>query len=326
MLIDYAKIEVRGGDGGNGCVSFRREKFVPRGGPNGGDGGHGGSVVFEAARGLSSLLDFRYRKHYKAQKGRNGIGANKRGRDGEDIVLLVPPGTIIKDYESGDVLADLEEDGSRIVVAKGGRGGKGNARFATAVEQAPRHCESGRPGAELVIELELKLLADVGLVGLPSAGKSTLLSRVSAARPKIGDFPFTTLSPVLGIVGHGSVDSFVMADLPGLIEGAHEGRGLGHRFLRHIERTRALVILLDSSSETLEEDYRTLVGELESYGEGLSEKPRIVALNKIDLFPDEGAPTAGFGGEDLHHVSAMTGKGLDGLTHALVALLAELED
>jgi GTP-binding protein len=326
MLIDYAKIEVRGGDGGNGCVCFRREKFVPRGGPNGGDGGHGGSVVFEAARGLSSLLDFRYRKHYKAQKGRNGIGANKRGRDGEDIVLMVPPGTIIKDYESGDVLADLEEDGARVVVAKGGRGGRGNARFATPVEQAPRHCESGRPGAELVIELELKLLADVGLVGLPSAGKSTLLSRVSAARPKIGDFPFTTLSPVLGIVGHGSADSFVMADLPGLIEGAHEGRGLGHRFLRHIERTRVLVILLDSSSETLEEDYRTLLGELESYGEGLSEKPRIVALNKVDLFPEEGAPTARFGGEEVHHVSAMTGKGLDGLTHALIAVLAELED
>ena len=326
MLIDYAKIEVKGGDGGNGCVSFRREKFVPRGGPNGGDGGHGGSVVFEAARGLSSLLDFRYKKHYKAQKGRNGIGANKRGRDGEDIVLLVPPGTMVKDHESGDVLADLEEDGARIVVAKGGRGGRGNARFATAVEQAPRHCEGGRPGAELMIELELKLLADVGLVGLPSAGKSTLLSRVSAARPKIGDFPFTTLSPVLGIVGHGSVDSFVMADLPGLIEGAHTGKGLGHRFLRHIERTMVLVILLDSSSETLEEDYRTLLGELESYGEGLSEKPRIVALNKIDLFPDEAAPTARFGGEEVHQVSAMTGEGLDGLTYALVAILAELED
>ena len=326
MLIDSARIEVRGGDGGNGCVSFRREKFVPRGGPNGGDGGHGGSVVFEAARGLSSLLDFRYRRHYKAEKGRNGSGANRRGRDGEDIVLLVPPGTIVKDHESGDVMADLDEDGARIVIAKGGRGGRGNARFATSVEQAPRHCEGGRPGVELVIELELKLLADVGLVGLPSAGKSTLLSRVSAARPKIGDFPFTTLSPVLGIVGHGSADSFVMADLPGLIEGAHEGRGLGHRFLRHIERTRVLVILLDSFSETLEEDYRTLLGELESYGEGLSEKPRIVALNKIDLFPDGAAPMAGFGGEEIHQVSAMSGKGLDGLTHALVAVLADMEE
>ena len=326
MLIDSAKIEVRGGDGGNGCVSFRREKFVPRGGPNGGDGGHGGSVVFEAARGLSSLLDFRYRRHYKAEKGRNGSGANRRGRDGEDIVLLVPPGTIVKDHESGDVMADLDEDGARIVIAKGGRGGRGNARFATSVEQAPRHAEGGRPGTEITVDLELKLLADVGLVGLPSADKSTLLSRVSAARPKIGDFPFTTLSPVLGIVGHGSADSFVMADLPGLIEGAHEGKGLGHRFLRHIERTRVLVILLDSSSETLVEDYRTLLGELESYGQGLSEKPRIVALNKTDLFPDEAAPRVAFGGEEGHRISGMTGVGLDGLTHALVAVLAELEE
>ena len=326
MLIDAATIAIKGGSGGNGCVSFRREKYVPRGGPNGGDGGHGGSVVIEAARGLSSLLDFRYKRHYTAQKGRNGSGANKRGRDGEDIVLLVPPGTIVKDHESGDVLADLDEDGARIVIAKGGRGGRGNARFATSVEQAPRHSEGGRPGAELIVDLELKLLADVGLVGLPSAGKSTLLSRVSAAKPKIGDFPFTTLSPVLGIVGHGSVDSFVMADLPGLIEGAHEGKGLGHRFLRHIERTRVLVVLLDSSSEMLMDDYRTLLGELESYGEGLSEKPRIVALNKTDLFPDEAVPGVAFGGEEIHRISGMTGQGLDGLIHALVAMLAELED
>ncbi|MFH1690447.1 MAG: GTPase ObgE [Candidatus Eisenbacteria bacterium] len=326
MLIDTATIEVRGGDGGNGCSSFRREKFVPRGGPNGGDGGHGGSVVFEAARGLSSLLDFRYRQHYKAEKGRNGSGANKRGRDGEDIVLLVPPGTIIKEHESGDVLADLEEDGARIVIAKGGRGGRGNARFATPVEQAPRKFEGGRPGDELVVDLELKLLADVGLVGLPNAGKSTLLSRVSAAKPKTGNFPFTTLSPVLGIVGHGSADSFVMADLPGLIEGAHQGKGLGHRFLRHIERTRVLVILLDSSSETLTDDYRTLLRELESFGQGLSEKPRIVALNKADLSPDEVAPGAAFGGEEVHRISGMSGQGLDGLLHALVAMLAELDD
>ncbi|MFH1865663.1 MAG: GTPase ObgE [Candidatus Eisenbacteria bacterium] len=326
MLIDTATIEVKGGDGGNGCSSFRREKFVPRGGPNGGDGGHGGSVVFEAARGLSSLLDFRYRQHYKAQKGRNGIGANKRGRDGEDIVLLVPPGTIIKNHESGDVLADLEEDGARIVIARGGRGGRGNARFATPVEQAPRKFEGGRPGEQLIVDLELKLIADVGLVGLPNAGKSTLLSRVSAAKPKTGNFPFTTLSPVLGIVGHGSADSFVMADLPGLIEGAHRGKGLGHRFLRHVERTRVLVILLDSSSETLMDDYETLLGELESYGQGLSEKPRIVALNKIDLSPDEVAPGAAFGGEEIHRISGFSGQGLDGLTRALVGMLAELDD
>jgi GTP-binding protein len=232
----------------------------------------------------------------------------------------------VKDHESGDVLADLDEDGARLVVAKGGRGGRGNARFATSVEQAPRKFEGGRPGEELTIDLELKLLADVGLVGLPSAGKSTLLSRVSAAKPKIGNFPFTTLSPVLGIVGHGSADSFVMADLPGLIEGAHEGKGLGHRFLKHIERTRVLVILLDSSSETLADDYRTLVGELESYGQGLSEKPRVVALNKTDLFPDEAAPGAAFGGEEVFRISGMTGAGLDGLTYALVAVLAQLND
>jgi len=326
VLIDTATIEVRGGDGGSGCVSFRREKFVPRGGPNGGDGGHGGSVVLEAARGLSSLLDFRYRRHYKAEKGRNGSGANRRGRDGEDIVLLVPLGTIIREHESGEVIADLDEDGVRIVVAKGGRGGRGNARFATSTEQAPRKFEGGRSGVELTIDLELKLLADVGLVGLPNAGKSTLLSHVSAARPKTGNFPFTTLSPVLGIVGHGSADSFVMADLPGLIEGAHEGRGLGHRFLRHIERTRVLVILLDSSSETLMEDYRTLFGELESFGQGLSEKPRIVALNKSDLSPDEVAPGVTFGGEEVRRISGMTGQGLDGLTHALVAMLASMDD
>jgi len=326
MLIDTATIEVRGGNGGDGCVSFRREKYVPRGGPNGGDGGHGGSVVLEAARGLSSLMDFRYRRHYKAEKGRNGSGANRRGRDGEDVVLLVPPGTIVRDHETQDVLADLDEHGARLVVAKGGRGGRGNARFATPVEQAPRKSEPGRAGEERVIDLELKLLADVGLVGLPSAGKSTLLSRVSAARPKTGDYPFTTLSPVLGIVGHGSADSFVMADLPGLIEGASEGKGLGHRFLRHIERTRVLVILLDSSSETLDDDYRTLVEELTSYGQGVSEKPRVVALNKIDLFPDGDAPSGVFGGEEVFAVSGMSGAGLEGLTRALVRMLARLED
>jgi GTP-binding protein len=326
LLIDTATIAVRGGNGGDGCVSFRREKYVPRGGPNGGDGGHGGSVVIEAARGLSSLMDFRYRRHYKAEKGRNGSGANKRGRDGEDVVLLVPPGTIIKDHDSGDVLADLDEHGAKVVVAKGGRGGRGNARFATPVEQAPRKSEPGREGEERTIDLELKLLADVGLVGLPSAGKSTLLSRVSAARPKTGDYPFTTLSPVLGIVGQGSAESFVMADLPGLIEGAHEGKGLGHRFLRHVERTRVLVILLDSASDTLEEDYRTLVEELSSYGQGLSEKPRLVALNKIDLFPDGDAPTAAFGGEEVYRISGMTGAGLSELTRALATILAGLDD
>lgn len=330
MLIDTATIDVRGGDGGNGCISFRREKYVPRGGPNGGDGGHGGSVVIEASRGLSSLMDFRYRRHYSAGRGRHGSGANRRGRDGEDVVLRVPLGTIVRNKETGEVLADLDHDGARIVVARGGRGGRGNARFATPTEQAPRIAEPGSPGQELTIELELKLLADVGLVGLPNAGKSTLLSRVSAARPKTGDFPFTTLSPVLGIVGHGSADSFVMADLPGLIEGAHEGRGLGHRFLRHIERTRVLVVLLDASSDSLEADYRTLIGELASYGQGVSEKPRIVALNKMDLFPGEAErrrlKAMSFGGEDVHFVSAASGEGLEALVHALVAEVRKLDE
>jgi GTPase len=320
MLIDTATISVRGGDGGRGCVSFRREKFVPRGGPNGGDGGHGGSVTIKAARGLSSLLDYRYKRAYKAEKGRDGSGANRRGRDGRDTVLLVPPGTIVKNHETGDTIADLDEDGSVVVVAKGGRGGRGNARFATSVDQAPRRAEEGRPGDELVIDLELKLLADVGIVGLPNAGKSTLLSSMSAARPKIGNFPFTTLSPVLGIVGHGSEDSFVMADLPGLIEGAHEGKGLGHRFLRHIERTRALVLLLDISSDSLNEDYATLLNELSSYGQRLEDKPRLVALNKADLVPDERTVPA-FGGEKVVIVSALKKQGLVELERAIAQML-----
>lgn len=325
MLIDTATITLKGGKGGDGCVSFRREKYVPRGGPNGGDGGNGGSVVLIAARGLSSLLDFRYRREYGAEKGRNGSGANRRGRDGADLELRVPAGTMVKDHETGDVLADLDADGARFVVAEGGRGGRGNARFATPVEQAPRRAEKGRPGREVTVDLELKLIADVGLVGLPNAGKSTLLSRISAARPKIGDFPFTTLSPVLGIVGHGSEDSFVMADLPGLIEGAHEGRGLGHRFLRHVERTRVLVVLIDSSGDDPDADYATLMGELRNYGEGLAEKPRVVALSKTDLIPAR-RPEGAFGGEDVFPISAVNGEGLDGLTRAVVQLLRRADE
>jgi GTP-binding protein len=325
VLIDTATITLRGGKGGDGCVSFRREKYVPRGGPNGGDGGNGGSIVLVAARGLSSLLDFRYRREYGAEKGRNGSGANRRGRDGGDLKLRVPQGTVVKDHETGEVLADLDADGERFVAAEGGRGGRGNARFATPVEQAPRHAEKGRPGREVTVDLELKLIADVGLVGLPNAGKSTLLSRISAARPKIGDFPFTTLSPVLGIVGHGSDDSFVMADLPGLIEGAHDGRGLGHRFLRHVERTKVLVVLIDSSGNDPDADYATLMNELKNYGEGLSEKPRVVALSKIDLVPDRG-PRVAFGGENVFPISAVSGDGLDELTRALVGILRTVDE
>jgi GTP-binding protein len=323
MLIDTATIILRAGGGGNGCMSFRREKFVPRGGPNGGDGGAGGSIMLEACEGSYTLLDFHYRRHYKAERGQHGGGSNKKGRDGEGVLLKVPVGTIVRDHDSGEVLADLDEPGARIVAARGGRGGRGNARFATSTDQAPRRFENGDPGEERTIDLELKLLADVGIVGAPNAGKSTLLSKVSAARPKIGDFPFTTLSPVLGLVRIGTANSFVMADLPGLIEGAHEGKGLGHRFLKHTERTRALLVLLDASDEP-EAAYETLIGELARYGQGLSEKPRIVALNKTDL-PDvaTGEELPRFGGEDVYLVSALTGDGLPELLGAVWRMLEE---
>jgi GTP-binding protein len=322
MLIDTATIEVRGGAGGNGCISFRREKYVPHGGPNGGDGGDGGSVTLEASEGRFTLLDFHYRRHYKAESGRHGGGSGKRGRDGEGVVLRVPVGTLVRDHESGEVLADLDEPRERFVAAAGGRGGRGNQRFASSTDQAPRRAEKGRPGEGRTIDLELKLLADVGIVGLPNAGKSTLLSKVSAARPRIGDFPFTTLSPVLGLVGFGRDGSFVMADLPGLIEGAHAGKGLGHRFLRHVERTSVLVLLLDASAAPAEA-YATLVGELERYGQGLSEKPRVVVLNKVDLLGSAPDPLPGFGGEQVLAVSALRGEGLSELRAVLGSMLEE---
>ncbi len=321
MLIDSATIELRAGDGGRGCISFRREKYVPRGGPNGGDGGNGGSIVLKAAEGRCTLLDFHYRRHYKAERGQHGGGSNKRGRNGESILLEVPVGTVVRDHETGDVLGDLDQSGDTLVVVKGGRGGRGNARFATSIEQAPRKAESGGVGGSRIVDLELKLLADVGLVGLPNAGKSTLLSRMSAARPKIADFPFTTLSPVLGLVRLGHEGSFVMADLPGLIEGAHEGRGLGHRFLKHIERTSVLVILLDAAGGNPETDYATLVGELSKYGEGLVEKPRLIALSKIDAVTERPLPSYRFGGEDVVEISAATGEGLDDLRRRLWTML-----
>jgi len=321
MLIDAATVELKAGDGGDGCRSFRREKFVPRGGPDGGDGGHGGNIVFEADAGRSTLLDFRYRRHYKADSGRHGMGARKRGRDGEDIVLRVPVGTIIRNKSTGDVIADLDEAGMRVVAASGGRGGRGNARFATPTIQAPTRCEPGRPGDELIVELELKSIADVGLVGLPNAGKSTMLSTISAAKPKIGDYPFTTLSPVLGLVSYGIDQGFVVADLPGIIEGAHEGKGLGDRFLKHIERTRVIVVLVDSSDEDPEESYRIITGELERYGEGLDEKPRIVVLTKADVSGDIDLSTFSFGGERILLVSSVTGRGIEEMKRAVRELL-----
>lgn len=325
MLVDTAKILVRAGDGGDGCLSFRREKYVPRGGPNGGDGGHGGSIIIEAVAGRHTLLDFHYRSHHRAAAGRHGSGGNRRGRDGDDILLGVPVGTVVRDHESHLVLADLDKPGSRVTVARGGRGGRGNARFATSTDQAPRRAEDGRPGEEKTIELELKVLADVGLVGLPNAGKSTLLSRISEARPKIADYPFTTLSPVLGLVSYRDTGGFVVADLPGLIEGAHEGRGLGQQFLRHVERTRLIVLLLDAASDDPASDCRVLVSELESYGRGLAEKPRIVVLNKMDIAAKIVLGDTAVGKEAPLAISAVTGQGLDELKRELWNRLSELD-
>ncbi len=286
MLIDNAKITIKSGDGGRGCVSFRREKYVPKGGPNGGDGGKGGDVIFKADNSLATLIDFRYKRIYKAQNGIHGLGGDKTGKSGLDTIILVPCGCIIKDAETGYILADLIETGDEYLAAKGGKGGRGNSKFTTSTNQAPRQADPGVKGEDKVIELELKLIADVGLVGLPNAGKSTLISKISAAKPKIADYPFTTLQPNLGIVRYKDYKSFVVADIPGLIEGAHTGKGLGIRFLKHIERTKILVFLLDATlisyKENKKEDYEILINELESYDKKLLEKPRMICFTKID--------------------------------------------
>lgn len=285
MFLDHAVIEVAAGRGGEGAVSFRRVAYVPLGGPDGGDGGKGGDVVLEVDPQLSTLLDYRYRQKYAAEAGRNGSGANKTGRSGDDLVLRVPPGTVAVDAETGEALGELVEPGDRVVVAAGGRGGRGNARFATATNQAPRHAQPGEEGETRRIELELKLIADVGLVGEPNAGKSTFLAAISAATPKIADYPFTTLTPNLGVVQLVGGRSFVVADIPGIIEGAHAGRGLGHQFLRHIERTRTLAIMIPGDDLDPQETYDRLRGELRSYSEELAEKPFCVIFTKSDLLP-----------------------------------------
>jgi GTP-binding protein len=291
MLIDSAKITIKSGNGGNGCVSFRREKFVPRGGPNGGDGGKGGNVIFQADNSLSTLIDFRYRKIYKAENGKHGMGGDKTGKNGKDIIIKLPCGSVIKEFESSKILADLVENKQIYIGAKGGKGGKGNTHFATSTNQTPRVAEQGEKGKEIVITIELKLIADIGLVGLPNSGKSTLISRISAAKPKIADYPFTTLEPVLGIVKYKDYKSFVVADIPGLLEGAHEGKGLGIKFLKHIERTKVLVFLIDSTlihyKKNKFEDYEILLKELDSYNKKLLEKPRIICFSKIDALTDE---------------------------------------
>ncbi len=328
MFIDEATIRVKAGDGGNGCMAFRREKFVPRGGPSGGDGGKGGDVIMESSEQHNTLVHFRFNPEYKAQRGRHGEGSNKTGREGEDILLKVPVGTIVYDADSGDVVHDFSRPDDRIVIAAGGRGGRGNARFATSVHQAPREHEDGRPGVERALRLELKLLADVGLVGYPNAGKSTLISRISAARPKIADYPFTTLEPNLGVVIAGDAlqgRSFVVADIPGLIEGAHQGAGLGTQFLRHIERTRLLVHLVDVSDASGRpdpvKDFEVIMDELKNFGAGLETKPMILAASKCDVANKTKLAKlkkyAKAHDLDFFAISAVTGEGIEKLTYAM---------
>ncbi len=289
MFIDQAQIWVKAGDGGNGCISFRREKFVPKGGPDGGDGGKGGDVYFQAVHNLDTLLDFAGKHHWQAENGRPGSGSNKHGADGRDLIINVPPGTLIYDTDLNILLKDLNKVGAKVCLCRSGKGGRGNKAFATPTNQAPRYAEPGKIGQERNIRLELKLIADVGLVGMPNAGKSTLISRSSAARPKIADYPFTTLEPVLGIVELSSYRRFVMADIPGLIEGSHKGAGLGFEFLRHIERTRIIVHILDimpTDSSDPAENYRLIRRELQQYSKTLAKKNEVIVANKIDLDHD----------------------------------------
>jgi GTPase len=283
QFIDEARISVKSGDGGNGCISFRHEKYIPKGGPDGGNGARGGSVIIRADRQLNTLLDFHYKRHYIAERGENGRGKDQEGKSGKDVIVRVPCGTLVKNALNGKTIIDLVNDGDEIVIAQGGKGGRGNGEFATATNQAPRFAEPGTPGEERELILELKLLAEVGLVGYPNAGKSTLISVISAAKPKIADYPFTTLVPNLGLVRYAEGRSFVVADIPGLIEGAHEGKGLGIQFLKHIERTKVLVFLIESTSEDPKKDYRILLNELSSFKSAIVKKKKIVALTKMDI-------------------------------------------
>jgi GTP-binding protein len=327
VFIDRVQVRVTGGHGGTGCVSFRREKFVPKGGPDGGDGGHGGSVVFRVDPNLRTLIDFRHRSHYKAERGQHGLGKKMSGKSGEDVVVRVPPGTVVTDAETGEFVTDLTRPGDEWKAAKGGRGGRGNQHFATSTHQAPREFEYGREGEERLLDLTLKLIADVGLVGFPNAGKSTLLATVSEAHPRIADYPFTTLAPSLGIVRVGDYGSFVMADLPGLIEGASRGKGLGIRFLQHVERTRLLLLLLDCTAEDPAGQYETLLTELRGYSKALLEKPRVVCLTKADLLAERPLPSnrALPGVEGVLGISAHTGEGIPELLQDLDRRLRLLE-
>jgi GTP-binding protein len=331
MFVDEARITVIGGDGGNGCASFRREKFVPRGGPDGGDGGHGGSVVLVADPELNTLLPFRFKTIFRAERGRHGEGAQRTGRSGMDLEVHVPVGTLATDETDGTTIADLSHVDDRALVALGGHGGRGNARFATSTNRAPTRHEPGRDGQQRLLRLELKLLADVGLVGFPNAGKSTFLSRVSAARPKIADYPFTTLAPVLGVARVNDDRSLVVADIPGLIEGAHDGAGLGDRFLRHVERCRVLLHLVDPTSHerNFAESVEAIDRELELYSPALAAKPQILVLTKKDALQDEtilreARREARRRGRELHVVSAVTGEGLPQLLQAAADQVAQI--
>ncbi|NQV13865.1 GTPase ObgE [bacterium] len=321
-FVDYVTIKVVAGKGGDGCVAFRREKFVPKGGPSGGNGGDGGSVIFNVDIQLHTLQDIRYHRIYKANRGSHGEGSLRHGKNGADIIVKVPAGTVIKDRSNSEILADLQNDGESIIGARGGWGGRGNAMFVSATHQAPREFDYGKAGQERELELELKVLADVGLVGFPNAGKSTLLSRVSRAKPKIADYPFTTLTPNLGIVKSGDYTSFVMADIPGLIEGAHEGKGLGTQFLKHVERCSVLLFLVDANDEEPSESYRLLFEEVKKFSPDLLKRKRLLAVTKMDSIA--GVPKMStFEPIDLFPISSVSGEGIENLIKALALSIRE---
>ncbi|MDD2495732.1 MAG: GTPase ObgE, partial [Tissierellia bacterium] len=333
MFIDIAKISVKAGKGGNGCVAFRREKYEPMGGPSGGDGGDGGSIILVADEGLRTLMDFRYKRHYQAENGEDGRNRKQFGSDGKDLILKVPTGTLVKDEETGIVLSDLKENGQRYICAKGGKGGKGNTKFKNSIRRTPRFAEPGTKGQEREILLELKLIADVGLIGFPNVGKSTILASITSAKPKIANYHFTTLKPNLGVVSIGEGHSYVLADIPGLIEGASEGAGLGHEFLRHIERTRVLLHVIDASGQENRdpvEDFYKINDELNQYSDKLSDKKQIIVLNKMDLPQAQenlDKIKAEFSSKyEIFQVSDVTGQGLDDLKKYAYEKLIQIED
>jgi len=328
-FVDEAKFYVKGGDGGNGCVSFRREKYVPKGGPNGGDGGRGGSVYIRATKKIQSLIDFKYRSHFKAGRGGHGQGKDKHGAKGSSLVIEVPTGSVIKDVDSGQILVDLTDEGQEYLAAGGGKGGLGNTHFASGSNRTPRIATDGRLGAERWLKIELKLIADIGLVGLPNAGKSSLLSNLSAANPKIGDYPFTTLEPQLGILRDKYSNPYIIADIPGLIEDAHKGVGLGHSFLKHIERTSIILHVIDISEDDHRHNYLVLENELKKYKDGLSDRVKVIALNKTDLVdPDmvlEIEAEYRKSGREAMSVSALSGSGIANLRLKLIEMMEDLE-